>query len=159
MKRKRIMIVGPARVGKTALANAIEGEARPLKRTQDTIYRARTLEVPSGYLENTWMYQHLIALGQDAWCLLVLIDQSRPVERYAPGFVQSFRLPVVGVITHCDKSPENRPLVEAQLARTGVRPPFFAVDLESGTGVEALLTHLHMLEGGKGACDSSQKTT
>ena len=74
MKRKRIMIAGPARSGKSALANFLNGEERPLKRTLDTSYRQRTLEVPSAYLENTWMYQHLIALAQDAWCILVLVD-------------------------------------------------------------------------------------
>lgn len=150
MKRKRIMIVGPTRCGKTALANALEGEPRPLKRTQDTIYRQRTLEVPSAYIENSWMYQHLIALAQDARCLLVLVDQAQPEERYSPGFAQSFRIPVVGVITKSDEAPQNRALVEAQLARTGVGKPYFAVNLESDEGLDALISYLETLEGGKG---------
>ena len=92
MKRKRIMIAGPARSGKSALANFLNGEERPLKRTLDTSYRQRTLEVPSAYLENTWMYQHLIALAQDAWCILVLVDQENPQPLYSPGFCADLSL-------------------------------------------------------------------
>ena len=114
------MIAGPARSGKSALANSLNGEERPLKRTLDTSYRPRTLEVPSAYLENTWMYQHLIALAQDAWCILVLVDQENPQPLYSPGFAQIFRCPVVGVISKCDLAPQNRALVERQLAEIGV---------------------------------------
>lgn len=87
------MIAGPARSGKSALANFLNGEERPLKRTLDTSYRQRTLEVPSAYIENTWMYQHLIALAQDAWCILVLVDQENPQPLYSPGICADLSLP------------------------------------------------------------------
>lgn len=150
MKRKRIMIIGPGKCGKTSLANALEGEARPLGRTHDTIYRRRTLEIPSAYLENTWMYTHLIALAQDAWCILVLVDQSQSGEIYSPGFASAFRVPLVGVITKSDLSVQRRPLAEAELAKIGVRPPYFAVDAKTNSGIDELETYLKTLEGGKG---------
>ena len=114
------MIAGPARSGKSALANFLNGEERPLKRTLDTSYRQRTLEVPSAYLENTWMYQHLIA--PRAGCLVYprARRSGNPQPLYSPGFAQIFRCPVVGVISKCDLAPQNRALVERQLAEIGV---------------------------------------
>lgn len=150
MKRKRIMIIGPRGSGKSTLANVLNDEDRPLRRTQDTIYRQYTLDVPSGYLENSWMYQHLIALSQDAWCILVLVDGSKKTEVYSPGFAKTFRCPVVGVISKCDLCPTDYTQAEKELAKIGVRPPYFAISAKHGEGIERLITYLKQLEGGKG---------
>ena len=151
MKRKRIMIIGPQRSGKTSLANVLNGDDRPLRRTQDVTYGARTLEVPSAYLENTWMYRHLIALSQDAWCILVLVDQTRPQDVYSPGFASAFRCPVIGVISKCDGPAENQQQLIKQLEKIGVQPPYFAISATEHRGLEALQQHLEQLEGGKGS--------
>lgn len=150
MKKKRIMIIGPSRSGKTSLANVLEEEARPLKRTHDTIYRRHTLEIPSAYLENTWMYSHLIALAQDAWCILMLVDPSQPSEVYSPGFATAFRVPVVGVIAKCDLAPEKRAQAEAALRRIGAAPPYLAVSAVTLEGMDQLKQYLEKLKGGKG---------
>ncbi|MEE0434261.1 MAG: EutP/PduV family microcompartment system protein [Peptococcaceae bacterium] len=150
MKRKRIMLIGPRGSGKSTLANVLNAEDRPLRQTQDTIYRKYTLDVPSGYLENSWMYQHLIALSQDAWCILVLVDGSKRTEVYSPGFAKTFRCPVVGVISKCDLCSEGVTQAEKELAKIGVRPPYFAISAKSGEGLERLITYLKQLEGGKG---------
>lgn len=151
MKKKRIMIIGPSRSGKTSLANVLEEEARPLKRTHDTIYRKRTLEIPSAYLENTWMYSHLIALAQDAWCILMLVDQSQETDIYSPGFATAFRVPIVGVISKCDLAPEKRAQAEDALARIGAASAIFAVSAVTLEGMDQLKQYLEKLEGGKGA--------
>lgn len=149
MKKKRIMIIGAARSGKTSLANLLNAEERPLRRTHDTIYREKTLEVPSAYLENTWMYQHLIALAQDAWCILLLVDQAQPQELYSPGFASAFRLPVLGLITKADLAAENRACCRQQLAQIGVQPPYLAVSMKTGEGLPELQKILGAMEGGR----------
>ena len=86
MRKKRIMIIGARNCGKTSLANRLNGLNIPLRKVQDTIYAGYTIDVPSAYIENAWMYMHTIALSQDASCILLLIDQSRPAMIYSPGF-------------------------------------------------------------------------
>lgn len=150
MRKKRIMVIGPRECGKTTLVNYINGYDGPLRKTQDTIYGRETIDVPGAYIENAWMYKHMIALAQDAWCILLLLDQSRTAEVYSHGFARTFRCPVIGVISKCDLMPENREICESQLEKIGVRKPYFAVSVPEGTGVEELKSYLLDLKERKG---------
>lgn len=142
MRKKRIMIIGPSKCGKTTLANALNGYDGPLRRTPDLIYGKNTMDVPGAYIENAWMYKHIIAAAQDASKVLLLIDQSSCTEIYSPGFAKSFRCPVIGVITKCDMKPENEDICLRQLKKIGVEEPYFHISFTEGTGIDALLTYL-----------------
>lgn len=142
MKKKRIMVVGPARCGKTTLVNALNDYDGPLKRTQDTIYGEKTIDVPGAYIENTWMYKHMIALAQDAWCILALVDQNRCTEVYSHGFAKAFRCPVIGIISKCDLSPENEKICIRQLRAIGIEEPYFKISIPTGAGIEELKRYL-----------------
>lgn len=134
--------MGPGHCGKTTLVNALNDYDGPLRKTQDLIYGKRTMDVPGSYLENPWMYKHLIAAAQDASHILLLVDQSRCAEVYSPGFAKAFRCPVIGVISKCDLSPENEEICRRQLKNTGVAEPYFKVSVPNGIGVEALKQYL-----------------
>lgn len=136
------MVIGPKGCGKTTLVNAINDYDGPLRRTQDTIYGKQTIDVPSAYLENAWMYKHMIALTQDAWCMLALVDQSRCAEVYSHGFARAFRCPVIGVISKCDLNPENETTCIRQLKTIGISEPYFKVSVLNGTGVKELKRYL-----------------
>lgn len=142
MRRKRIMVIGPSRCGKTTLVNALNDYDGPLRRTPDLIYGKNTIDVPGSYLENTWMYKHIIAAAQDASHVLVLVDQSNCIEAYSHGFAKSFRCPVIGVITKCDLMPENEEKCARQLKNIGVSEPYFHISLPIGTGIDALKKYL-----------------
>ncbi|MEI3503601.1 MAG: EutP/PduV family microcompartment system protein [Anaerovoracaceae bacterium] len=92
------MVIGPKGCGKTTLVNYINDYDGPLRRTQDTIYGRETIDVPSAYIENAWMYKHMIALAQDAWCILLLLDQSRTAESILT--VLHLRIPLSGDRCH-----------------------------------------------------------
>lgn len=142
MRKKRIMVVGPKGCGKTTLVNAINDYDGPLRRTQDTIYGKYTIDVPSAYLENAWMYKHMIALTQDAWCVLALVDQSRCAEVYSHGFAKAFRCPVIGVISKADLNPENEQICIRQLKTIGIEEPYFKVSVPNGIGIKELKRYL-----------------
>ncbi|KAA8674402.1 EutP/PduV family microcompartment system protein [Clostridium sp. MT-14] len=142
MKRKRIMIIGPTNCGKTTLANALNDYRGPLRKAQDIIYGKNTIDVPGSYIENTWMYKHIIAAAQDASHVLMLIDQSRCVNVYSPGFAKAFRCPVVGVITKVDLMAENEEFCFKQLKQIGIVEPYYKISVPSRIGIDALKEYL-----------------
>lgn len=144
------MVVGPRGCGKTTLVNIINNYAGSLRKTQDTIYTDKTIDVPSAYIENAWMYKHIIALAQDASCIIVMVDQDRTAEVYSYGFAKSFRCPVIGVINKTDLKPENRETCIRQLENIGVEAPYFEISLTEGTGVKDLTDYLGKIIERKG---------
>ena len=142
MRRKRVMVIGPSRCGKTTLVRALEEDDRPLRRTPDMIYGKRTMDFPGSYDENADMYKHLIAASQDASYVLILVDQSRPIDIYSPNFAQVFTKPVVGVITKVDLMPENEESCMRQMRLIGVKQPIFKVSVPNGIGIAALKEYL-----------------
>lgn len=147
MRKKRVMVIGPSGCGKTTLVNALNDYEGPLRKTQNMIYGEKTIDVPGSYLENPWMYKHLIAAAQDASHVLILVDQSKRKEAYAPGFAKPFTCPVIGVITNCDITEENEEFCVGQLKRIGVAEPYYKVSFPEGKGVEELKERLFK-EGG-----------
>ena len=142
MRKKRIMIIGPSKSGKTTLANELNGYTGPLRRTSDIIYGKNTKDVPSAYIENSWMYKHVIAVSQDASKILILVDQSNSVDVYSPGWAKLFNCPVIGVITKSDMNPENRNICLHQLKRIGVNEPYFDISFIKRTGIDVLKKYL-----------------
>lgn len=142
MRKKRIMVIGPTGCGKTSLVNALNDYDGPLRKTQNMIYGKNTIDVPGSYLENTWMYKHIIAAAQDASHVLILVDQSRCVDVYSPGFAKAFRVPVIGVITKSDLMVENEDLCINQLKKIGVSEPYFKISIPSGKNISALKDYL-----------------
>lgn len=142
MRKKRIMVIGPTNSGKTTLVNALNDYEGPLRKTQNIIFGKNTIDVPGSYLENPWMYKHLIAAAQDASHVLILVDQSNCGEVYSPGFAKVFRCPVIGVITKVDLMPENQDLCIRQLKQIGIGEPYFKISVPGGIGLSALKDYL-----------------
>ncbi|MBU5675977.1 EutP/PduV family microcompartment system protein [Alkaliphilus sp. MSJ-5] len=142
MRKKRVMIIGPSKSGKTTLANWLNNYDGPLRKTQDIIYGKNTIDIPGSYIENTWMYKHLISVSQDASHVLILVDQSRCDNVYSPGFARSFRCPVIGVITKVDLMLENEKLCYKQLKEIGVEEPYYKISVPMGKGMGALKERL-----------------
>lgn len=143
------MVIGPTGCGKTTLVNAINDYNGPLRKTQNIIYGEKTMDVPGAYIENAWMYKHLIAAAQDASHVLILIDQSKCDDVYSPGFAKVFQVPVIGVITKSDLGSENEELANQKLKRLGITEPWFRVSVPSGTGLRELKEYIFKNESEK----------
>lgn len=147
MKRKRILIIGPRGSGKSTLAKVINGDPKPVRRVQDTIYGKETIDVPSAYLENTWMYRHLIALAQDAWCMLMLFDARGKESIYSPGFAKAFRIPVMAIVTHYRDEEDALARMQKQCQLAGVSAEMLFFD---GANAAHVLEVLNLLKERKG---------
>ena len=147
MKRKRILIIGTRGSGKSTLAKYINANPGPVRRVQDTIYAKATIDVPSAYLENTWMYRHLIALAQDAWCVLMLFDARAKESLYSPGFAKAFRIPVIGVITHYREECADPERVYKQCLAAGIGEETVFFDGRDATMLCACLNELKERKG------------
>lgn len=136
------MVIGPTNCGKTTLVNALNEYEGPLRKTQDIIYGINTMDVPGSYVENAWMYKHLIAAAQDASQVLLLVDQSKCIDVYSPGFAKIFKCPVIGIINKSDLKPEKEEICIRQLRRIGVTEPYYKISSLYGTGLDALKKNL-----------------
>lgn len=135
-------MIGPTGCGKTTLVNALNEHDGPLRKTQNIIYGEKTMDVPGAYIENAWMYKHLIAAAQDASHVLILIDQSKCDDVYSPGFAKVFRCPVIGVITKSDLKQENEETAIRKLKTLGIEEPYFRISCPSGAGIRELEEYL-----------------
>ena len=142
MRKKRIMVIGPTGCGKTSLVNALNEYEGPLRKTQNIIYGDKTMDVPGSYMENAWMYKHLISAAQDASHVLILVDQSSRNDVYSPGFAKAFQCPVIGVITKCDLAEDNEETAIQKLKRLGINEPYYKINVPDGTGIDALKERL-----------------
>lgn len=147
--KKKILLIGPRGSGKSSLANALEDTARPLRCTQDVIYRGRTIDVPASYLENHWMYRHIIAIAQNQAALIcMLVPQEIGEPFYSPQFAQVFTCPVVGVVTHVPRGEAPSPAAVAELRQAGINEPYLTVDANDPVSLEAFNHSITAVLGG-----------
>lgn len=142
------MIIGPTGCGKTSLANALNHlneTLKPTRRTQNIIYGCNTIDVPGSYLENGWMYKHIIAASQDASHILILVDPTNSAEVYSPGFAKVFRVPVYGVVMKHDLNSPNEERCMRQLQKIGIVEPYFKISISDAQSINALKEALSAL--------------
>lgn len=97
--KKRILVIGPEGSGQRELICLLEGNQQ-LKFAPSLIYYDETILVPSSYLRGSGMKKHIIALQQNAYCVLMLLSSQRPFRIYSPNFAKAFRIPAIGLIVH-----------------------------------------------------------
>lgn len=142
MRKKRIMVVGPSRSGKTTIVNYLNDYNGPLKRTADVIYGENTMDIPSSYIENAWMYKHIIALAQDAKKIVFVLDSKNPKEVIGYGFSKLFNIEVIGVINKADSNYENIDKCKQSLKRIGIVEPYFLIRENSEVDIKKLKEYL-----------------
>lgn len=149
------MLIGATGSGKTTLANvlnqhgaSVQGDVSfsgcsPVRRGQEVVYGKHTVDVPGGYFDTPWMYNHLISIAQNnASHVVFVVSQSQRSVAGAPGLAKVFGCPVTGVVTQCDVKPENNAFCLKQLQHFGVSEPYFNVSVANGSGIPELLQHL-----------------
>ena len=142
------MIIGTKGVGKSSIANLINNDNRAVSRCPDVIYGKNTIDVPSAYLENTWMYKYLVSISQDASCIVVVVNTRKQDDIYSHGFTKAFSKKVFGVINIIEGEVSHYNDAVKTLKHIGVKEPYFDVNLANGKGLNELIKNLKLDERG-----------
>jgi ethanolamine utilization protein EutP len=142
--RKRIMLIGNSRTGKTSLANRINSEDLEVMKSQAIRYGENTIDTPGEYLESPMMHKYIISAAQDADAVLFVQSFDQPVFSFPPNFAQVFNAKRIGVITKNDL-PEKRNdlgILLSNFREIGLDEPIFITSSETGEGIEELKRYL-----------------
>ena len=163
------MVIGATNCGKSALVQALERRGAAPRRAAMPVYGARTILCPGAYIENVHMYRHLIALAQDASCVLAVI-RAAGGSCYSPGFIQALGRPSAGIIVNtaernpadsfppapdCTenaqafRAPANEAPYRDALRQAGIQGPIFSVDPLKRAGLRELEAYLLRFEAGE----------
>jgi ethanolamine utilization protein EutP len=142
--KKRIMLIGNSRTGKTSLANRINSEDLEVMKSQAICYGENTIDTPGEYLESPLLHKYIISVSQDADAVLFIQSFDQPIFSFPPNFAQVFNARKVGVITKSDLEVKRNDL--ALLLRNfreiGLEEPYFITSSKTGEGVEELKRYL-----------------
>ncbi|KHD45965.1 EutP/PduV family microcompartment system protein [Streptococcus hongkongensis] len=100
--KKRILVICPEDTDKLKFVEVIEGK-KEIKRVDAIVYYDQTIVVPSSYLRSPWMTNHIIAMQQNASCIMMLLPSDCEFRVYSPNFAKAFRIPAIGIVIQKEK--------------------------------------------------------
>lgn len=145
MKRKWL-ITGSEKVGKTTLANFIEKEDYPLKKTLDLRYRANTIEVPSEFIAIPYLNNAVIMIGQNqSLANLFLIDLEKTIH-FPPNYARSFTRKSICIIMKTDLYSKEQLSLLWQKAKAINANDIIGISFKTGVGLEQLEKRIKEIE-------------
>lgn len=138
--KKRIMLIGNSRTGKSSLANRINSDDFEVMKSQAICYGENTIDTPGEYLESPMMHKYIISASQDADAVLFIQSFDQPIFSYPPNFAQVFNTKKIGVITKSDLEEKRHDLglLLKNFKEIGLEEPFFITSSLTGEGIEEL---------------------
>ncbi|QOX64048.1 ethanolamine utilization protein EutP [Anoxybacterium hadale] len=145
--KRRIMLIGNSRVGKSSLANCINSENLEVMKSQAISYGKNTIDTPGEYLESPMMHKYIISASQDADAVLFVQSFDQPIFSFPPNFAQVFNCPKIGVITKADLKEKRHELrlLSDNFKQMGVAEPYFITSSHTKSGIEELKKYLSSL--------------
>ena len=142
--KKRIMLIGNSRTGKTSLANCINSDDLEVMKSQAICYGENTIDTPGEYLESPMMHKYIISASQDADAVLFIQSFDQPIFSFPPNFAQVFNTKRIGVITKNDLKEKRHDLTLLlnNFREIGLEEPFFITSSMTGEGIEELKRYL-----------------
>ena len=142
--KKRIMLIGNSRVGKTSLANCINSEDFEVMKSQAICYGENTIDTPGEYLESPMMHKYIISASQDADAVIFVQSFDQQVFSFPPNFAQVFNTKRIGVITKNDleEKHNNLKLLISNFREIGLEEPFFVTSSKTKEGIRELVDYL-----------------
>lgn len=142
--KKKIMLIGNSRVGKTSLANCINSDDFEVMKSQAICYGENTIDTPGEYLESPLMHKYIISASQDADAVLFVQSFDQPIFSFPPNFSQVFNTRKIGVITKNDLEEKRNDLkvLLSNFREIGVDEPYFITSSKTKEGIRELKDYL-----------------
>jgi ethanolamine utilization protein EutP len=142
--KKRILIIGSSRCGKTSLANCINSDDFEVMKSQAICYGEHTIDTPGEYLESPLMHRYIISESQNADAVLFVLSFDQQTFSFPPNFAQVFNMEKIGVITKSDlpEKRNSRGLLLEKFREIGLEGPFFVTSSKTGEGIRELKDYL-----------------
>lgn len=142
--KKKIMLIGNSRTGKTSLANRINSKDFEVMKSQAICYGEKTIDTPGEYLESPLMHKYIISASQDADAVVFVQSFDQPIFSFPPNFAQVFNTRRIGVITKNDLEEKRNELqlLISNFREIGVEEPYFITSSKTGEGLEELKAYL-----------------
>lgn len=142
--KKRIMLIGNSRTGKTSLANCINSEEFEVMKSQAICYGENTIDTPGEYLESPMMHKYIISASQDADAVIFVLSFDQPIISFPPNFSQVFNARKIGVITKSDLEEKRNDLalLKKTFKEIGLEEPYFITSSRTKEGIEELKSYL-----------------
>ncbi|WP_227020019.1 EutP/PduV family microcompartment system protein [Sinanaerobacter chloroacetimidivorans] len=138
--KKKMMLIGSSRTGKTSLANWLNSENIEVLKSQTINYGTHTIDTPGEYLESPLMHRYIIAASQDADMILFVQSFDQTGFSFPPNFAGAFNCRKVGVITKADLEEKRNDLelLYRNFKEIGLEGPYFVTSSKTGKGIEEL---------------------
>lgn len=146
MKEPKVMVIGGIGAGKSSLIARLNDSNEEVRKTQTLTYCNSTIDTPGEYLENPFMYKNIIAVSEEADCVIFVQDLHQIRCMYPPGLARSFNKRTLGVITKADGDLANLPKVLLDFKEIGLEEPYFITSSKTGEGIAELKSFLFRIE-------------
>lgn len=139
-RSSNIVLMGPAGAGKSTLMQALKGsDVNGIRKTQTIEFHGSFVDTPGEYLHLPHFHHVLVSEANRAHAVLLVQDATSEMLQLPPGFVRSFRRPVMGAITKIDRPEARVSRARKWMEIAGVAPQsVFAVSGLKGQGLDLL---------------------
>ncbi|MDY3007283.1 EutP/PduV family microcompartment system protein [Anaerococcus porci] len=140
------LIIGNDGVGKTSLSSIIEEKDLNKKKSLDFQYRDKTIEAPEGFIENSYLNNALIMVGQNQAKVVVFMLDDEKDNHIPPNFAKTFTRKTITIINKIDLYDKEdmdrlREIKDSIGSEIG-----FEISLKTGEGVDKLKKYIEEIE-------------
>lgn len=140
------LIIGNDGVGKTSLSSIIEEKDLNKKKSLDFQYRDKTIEAPEGFIENSYLNNALIMVGQNQAKVVVFMLDDEKDNYIPPNFAKTFTRKTITIINKIDLYDKEdmdrlREIKDSIGSEIG-----FEISLKTGEGVDKLKKYIEEIE-------------
>lgn len=144
--RLKWLIIGNDGVGKTSLSSFIEKKDLINKKSLDFQYRDMTIEAPEGFIENSYLNNILIMVGQNQAKVVVFMIDGKEDNHFPPNFAKSFTRKTITIINKIDLYDKEKLDKLRKLSKIIGSDEIFEISLKTGQGLDRLEKYIKEVE-------------
>jgi len=141
--KKRLILIGRSRAGKTTLLQYLYNQEMKYSKTQTIeIINNVFVDTPGEFLEQYRMRGAINLTACDCDYIVFVQQANDPDTMFPPGYSSSFGKPCIGIITKSDLGSKEEIEHAREILKDGGVERTFVTSSKEGTGFEELLEFL-----------------